>query len=470
MSDSRFERVCETVQQEMPRLPIPGVAVGVLNGDEENIAGFGVTNVEHPLPVTRDTLYQIGSITKTFLGTLVMRLSEMGKLDLHAPLKNYLTELKLCDEDATGHATMFHCLTHTGGWEGDYFDDFGRGDDALARMVAAMEALPQLTPLGRVWSYNNAGFYLAGRVIEVVTGKTFEAAMQEYIFEPLELKSSYFFAEDVITHTFAVGHERKDNKPRVARPWALARTASPAGGIISNIPDLFRYARFHMGDGSAVTHHHAQPENEPHGAMMPQNGIRLLSKESLRKMHAPRFGATDPESVGLTWYMREIEGVKILRHNGGTKGQVTSLQILPALNMAFAILTNGEEGSTLINSVAKTILEQYLGLAPKEDVPIEMRAPQLQDYVGHYEARADKVDISARDDELILQVTEKGGFPTPANPPPPTQPPPLRASFYAPEKIFLRDDPYKDYHGEFLRDEKGAIEWLRIFGRVHKRQ
>ena len=452
MTDSRFEKVCETVQQEMSRLPIPGVAVGVLYGGVENSAGFGVTNMEHASPVTRDTLYQIGSITKTFLGTLVMRLVEMGKLNLHAPLKNYLPELKLRDADATKNATMFHCLTHTGGWDGDYFDDFGRGDDALARMIVAMEQLEQLTPLGKVWSYNNAGFYLAGRVIEIVTGKPFEAAMQEYIFAPLELNATYFFAEDVITHSFVVGHDDIDNKPVVARPWALARTANPAGGIVSNIADLFRYARFHMGDGTT------------------ENGTRLLSKESLNEMHAPRFPATHPESVGLTWYMREINGTKILRHNGGTNGQVTSLQILPAHNMAFAILTNGGQGTLLINIVAQKILEQYLDISPKQDTPMEMSAAQLQTYIGRFHARADNVDVSLRDGALVLQVAEKGGFPTPASPPSPTQPPPVRAAFYAPDKIFILDDPYKDGHCEFLRNEKGEIEWLRIFGRVHKKQ
>src|SRR4051812_11285880 len=89
MSDSRFERVCEAVQQEMTRLSIPGVEVGVLYDGAEEIAGFGETSVENPLPVTRDTLYQIGSITKTYLGTLLMRLVEMGKVDLYAPLKTY---------------------------------------------------------------------------------------------------------------------------------------------------------------------------------------------------------------------------------------------------------------------------------------------------------------------------------------------------------------------------------------------
>ncbi len=78
MRDSRFEKICETVRREMSRLSIPGVAVGVLYGGVENSAGLGVTNVEHPSPVTRNTLFQIGSITKTFLGTLVMCLVELG--------------------------------------------------------------------------------------------------------------------------------------------------------------------------------------------------------------------------------------------------------------------------------------------------------------------------------------------------------------------------------------------------------
>lgn len=450
MTDSRFERVYETVQQEMERLNIPGVAVGILYEGKEHSAGLGVTSMETLVPVTPDTLFQIGSITKTFLGTLVMRLVEMGKVDLHAPLKTYLPALKLSDAEATNHATLFHCLTHTGGWEGDYFDDFGRGENALARMVEAMQQLPQLTPLGKVWSYNNAGFYLAGRVIEVVTGKPFEAAMAELVFEPLKLQNAYFFAEDVISRSFAVGHERENGQPIVARPWALARTANPAGGIVTNIADLFRYARFHMGDGTV-------------------NGARLLSKESLVEMQTPRFAANDPESVGLTWYMREVNGSKILRHDGGTNGQNTNFNILPAHHMAIAILTNGELGTTLVNATIKVILREYLEIAPKPDVAVEMNPAQLREYVGHYEARADNVDVSLQDGELIFQVTNKGGFPTPSDPPPPMQPPPVRVSFYAPDKVFARDDPYKERHWEFLRGESGKVEWVRAFGRTHKR-
>lgn len=452
MTDVRFERVCDTVRREMDRLPIPGVALGILYEGEEQSAGMGVTSVETRVPVTPQTLYQIGSITKTFLGTLVMRLVEMGEVELDAPIKHYLPDLKLQDADAMERATLFHCLTHTGGWLGDYFDDLGRGDDALARIVASMAQLPQLTPLGAVWSYNNAGFYLAGRVVEVVTGKPFESAMQELIFDPLGLENSYFFAEDVISRAFAVGHEKQsDNTITVARPWALSRSAHPPGGILSNIPDLLAYARFHMGDGSLP------------------DGTRILSQQSLTEMQTPYFPSTDPQSVGLTWYMRDVNGAKMFGHNGGTNGQLTVLQICPARKLAFAVLTNGDLGMTLTNNVTASILQHYLGIAPTVNVPIPMSAAELEPYVGRYEAPLDDAVLSVRDGELILQLTDKGGFPAKSSPPPGSQPPPVRAAFYAYDKLFVQEDPYKDARGQFLRDPGGEIRWLRFSGRIHKK-
>src|SRR4051794_11478909 len=231
----------------------PGVAIGMLHEGEEHVCGYGVTSVENPLPVDGDTLFQIGSITKTFTGTAAMILVERGLLDLDAPLRTYLPELKLADEDVAARVTMRHLLTHTGGWIGDYFADLGSGDDALARMVEALAEVPQLTPLGEVWSYNNAGFYLAGRVIEVLTGQTYEQTVQELVLEPLGLSNSFFFAEDVMTRRFAVGHLRnEDGPPTVARPWPIGRAHHAAGAIASSVRELLRWARFHMSDGEGV--------------------------------------------------------------------------------------------------------------------------------------------------------------------------------------------------------------------------
>lgn len=448
--DSRFERVCETIQSELERLPIPGAAVGVLYGDEEFRAGFGVTNVNHPLPITADTLFQIGSITKTFLATLVMRLVEQGKLELDAPLRTYLPELQLRDEYATQNATLRHCLQHTGGWLGDYFDDFGRGENALAKMVALMAMLPQMAPLGELFSYNNAGFYLAGRVIERVTKTTFERAMQEWIFDSLEIKHAYFFAEEVITQSFAVGHETIENQARVAEPWALARTAHPAGGIITNIGDLLQYARFQMGDGTT------------------KNGARILSRDALNEMHTPRVSATTPQSVGLAWFIYDVDGISFIEHGGGTKGQITRLVIAPEKNFACAILTNSGMGGILINKVLHEIWDAFLGAREAPLEPLALDEAALQTYVGRYDAALDYFDITTEQDKLVLQMIPKGGFPTPDVPPPPA-PPAVHAKFYAPDKIIVLDEPFQDARGDFLRDANGQLAWLRIMVRAHKK-
>jgi len=273
IENRRFRQVCEAAVRGLERLKVPGAAIGVVDGHAQHVAGFGITSVEHPLPVTADTLFQIGSITKTITGTAAMRLVEHGKLDLDAPLRTYLPDLRLADKDVAARVTLRHLFMHTGGWVGDYFDETGNGDDALAKMVERMAELPQLTPLGAVFSYNNSGFYLAGRVIEAVTGQTYEAAAKELVLDPLGMAMSFFFPGDVITHRFAVGHENPFDEnqpnPKVARPWPLARAAHPAGGLISTVEDLLRYARFHMGDGTA------------------HDGARVLAAESLALMHAP---------------------------------------------------------------------------------------------------------------------------------------------------------------------------------------
>ena len=242
----------EVVDEAMRRLHVPGVAVGILRSDGvEETTGFGVTSIENPLPVDADTLFQIGSISKTFTATAVMRLVEAGRLDLESPVRRYLPELRLLDSAATETVTLRHLLTHTAGFIGDDFTDTGQGDDAVARYVGHMSELPQVTPPGELFSYCNAGFVLAGRVIEVATGQTYEQAIHRLVLEPLEMQHTTFEPQLVMLRRFVVGHispfDEDHGEVRIARPWALARAANPAGGLSSSIRDLLRYARFHLG-------------------------------------------------------------------------------------------------------------------------------------------------------------------------------------------------------------------------------
>lgn len=146
-----------------------------------------------------------------------MRLVEQGRVDLDEPVRTYVPELRLRDEDVSARVTVLQLLNHTAGWAGDLMDDTGDGDDALARYVALMADIEQVTPLGATVSYNNASLSLAGRVIEKVTGQTFEQAIRDLLFEPLGLTNSSFFANEIMTRRFAVGHHLEPDGPPCCR-------------------------------------------------------------------------------------------------------------------------------------------------------------------------------------------------------------------------------------------------------------
>lgn len=130
------------VQESIDRAQVPGLSLGILHEGSEYVANFGVTSVENPVAVDTDTLFQIGSITKTFTATAVMRLVERGNLNLDRPIRTYLPDFHLADEDAGATVTLRHLLAHSGGWW-DLIGDTGENDDALAQFVAGPWSQPR---------------------------------------------------------------------------------------------------------------------------------------------------------------------------------------------------------------------------------------------------------------------------------------------------------------------------------------
>lgn len=432
------------------RLHIPGVAVGILHKGETYTEGFGVTNLENPVPVNVNTLFQIGSITKTFTGTAAMRLVEIGKLDLDMPVQHYLPDLRLSSDELTGRATLRHLFTHTAGWEGDYFDDYGPGDDAIALYTAHMAELPQLTPLGAIWSYNNAGFNLAGRVIEAVTDKTYEAAIKELVFDPLGMTSSFFFAADVMTHRFAVGHH-KGEPFSVARPWPISRCSHPAGGISSTVTDLLRYARFHLGDGTT------------------ESGECLLKPETVKFMQSQLAPAGNwADFVGVTWMLRDVGGVRLLGHGGSTNGFNATFELSTEHDFALVVLTNADNGSLLYDEITEWALKHLLGIKKQKPSLLELSDHELGTYAGKYQATLWNVELKLQGHQLWLHMEYRGGFPTRDTPPPDEPPPaPMRLGFYDQDRALILDPPMEDSRAEFLRNPDGSIAWFRFSGRIH---
>ncbi len=458
MTDQTYSKIFlqlrDLAQALKDHFHIPGVGIGILHRGSTYTSGLGISNVNVPQDVDADTIFQIGSITKTLTALTIMRLVDQDLVDLDTPLREYLPELKLADPHVTRQATLRHILTHTGGWEGDYFDDTGPGDDALQRMIPRLEKLPQETPLGEIYSYNNAGFYIAGRLIELLTNKPFEIAVHDHLLNPLGMDHSSFFVEDLITHRIAVGHEAvyagDERVPGILLPWGMPRASNAMGGLLSTVHDLLKYASFLMGNG------------------MTPKGDQIVKPQTLRKMFTPGISAANGEKIGISWFLRYADRVLIARHGGATNGQMAMLQFVPDHQFAVAVLTNSDRGSEFYQAWVKQAMAHLLGIIESEPKPISASSGDYAELLGSYEASAQNLQLKFDHGELILQVNLKGGFPVPESPAPPS-PPPVKMALCETDCLLALEEPFKGNRAEFLRGPDGRINWLRFSGRVHRR-
>lgn len=240
-ASSSYATLAEAVRGIQAKWSVPGITVGVLQDGAMTFHGFGTINVDTGLPVATGSIFQIGSITKVFTTTAVMRLVEAGKIELDAPISTYLPDVKLSTAESSKALTVRHMLNHMSGLFGDHFPDYGRGDDALERAIAEIGELTPTTEPDVAWSYCNLAFMIAGRVLEVVTGKTYEAVMDEQVFGPLKLSPITFFPEEAILHSAAAGHTTDASGNAVARPYPIARCSNAAGAIITSTENLLKF-------------------------------------------------------------------------------------------------------------------------------------------------------------------------------------------------------------------------------------
>jgi CubicO group peptidase (beta-lactamase class C family) len=448
--DAHWDDLCEYAAKLVKGKGVPGVVVGVLHKGEIATTGFGVTNVNHPLPVTDETLFEIASITKTFTGTAIMRLFEMGELEIDAPVRTYVPDFAVVDEPASAGTIIRHLLTHTAGWDGELYDDTGAGDDAVSRYVDRMADLEQLAPPGTDFSYNNAGFVLAGYIIEMVTGQSYQSAMKDLVLEPLGLQNCHFNSGDVMLHRFVVGHEVNDEGTHVTGPWPVPRSLHPAGGLVCHMQDLMRYARFHLGDGTTDA------------------GDRLLSAESMAQMHSPQVTIGGSEALGFAWMMNDTHGTRQVTHSGGWIGQVCELSLFPEHDFAVAVLANANRGGAVVGDVIGQALQRYLGLENTSSTPAKLSEADSASYAGRYTSPSEDVELSVYDGTLMRRVTDKHRFPE-GWPPLPVQPL-MSCVMYEKDRFNVLDD-----HGsvsgkiDIVRKSDGSIGWLRSGLRLLRR-
>ena len=373
--DTRHDALCEFVAAAAEEVRMPGVAVGVRSAGRDSYACHGVTSLENPVPVDPDTAFLLGSVTKTYTATALMCLVADGQVNLAAPVRDYLPELRLADACATAELTVRQLLNHTSGLGWGLIADTGEGDDALSRYVGRLAELEQVSRPGARASYSQAGFNMAGRILEKVTESSYEHAIASLLFEPLGLAHSYFDRDDVMTRRFSVGHNLgQDDRLHVARLWRRARGDNPAGGLVSSVADQLRWAAFHLGDGYVT------------------GSGRVLPAEVLAQMREPTVrlqGSTLGDAIGLGWFIREIDGVRAIGHGGTANGQFAELLMVPERDFAVVSLANaGPDGLAFNQAVLRWALETYLAVTHHDPEPPPYDEALTRELLRRYEGNA----------------------------------------------------------------------------------
>jgi CubicO group peptidase (beta-lactamase class C family) len=430
------DTLAEQLAAQVETHGVPGGAAGVLVGGEMQTACVGITNVEHPLPVTDTTLFQVASITKTFVSAGILLLQEEGKLSLDDPVGKHLPDLAARTGLDTDAITVEHVLSHQAGFDGDHLF-VGRIPDSLDQLADAR----RLFEPGTGVSYNNAAFSIAGEIIGAVSGTPFERFTKERLLDPLGI-TGFFTADDAITHRVAAPHfANKKGEPRVLRGtgwqpgWELGPVDRAAGGLITSVKGLLTWARFHF-DGADL------------------EGTRILSKESLDRMHAPVVQLDRWIGIGLDWF---VEG-RAIDHGGLTVGYCSTLVLVPDAEVAVVCLTHATTGGAVNQAMRRWALAEHAGIVetdPEPDPTVEVDTTRFE---GRFLAPFAQLTISAGSAPNQLTVTS-----TPRDDvdgwKPPTDPP-LTLAFVDDRHAVTIDAPGPERRTQFGFGDDGRAAWL----------
>jgi CubicO group peptidase (beta-lactamase class C family) len=348
-----YEKDLDVVLQElMTRWDIPGLAVGIVEGDEIVYAkGLGVQSLETQMPVTLDSVFCVQSVSKCLVATAIMQLAERGKLDLDAPLVQYLPYFNMGDERHR-QITIRQALSHTSGMpdmdEIEYVDLMTHpklDDGAAERFVRGLRGRKLIANPGERFSYSNIAYNVLGDLLAKVSTKSFESTMQEQILIPSGMPNSTFTLTDIPANLLAWPHLRSPEM-RVNSTYPYHRADAPASSLHTTVVDLCHWGITGLNRGNYL-------------------GQSLLSPAGYNLMWTAvaERGNLRPsiyEQMGLGWTLGHFNSVKTVSHGGGGFGGTAFLLILPEKNCAAVVLCNEESNAHFraVRAVADTLLNQ----------------------------------------------------------------------------------------------------------------
>jgi CubicO group peptidase (beta-lactamase class C family) len=356
---------------------VPGAAIGVLRGGEAVTACHGVTDVRTAEPVTAATRFAIGSLTKSMVATVIGGLAHAGRLSLDDDVAGHVPELR--GSGWAERATVRDLLANRSGLPLRAASEFGfdaraadADDGAVARLVADVAAGE---PAGPFWSYSNVGWCVLGRVIEAVTGTTWEQAMRTMLVEPAGLRGTVLAAEPAPGRVY--GHEVSTGGPVPVEPMAVPAYGPAGTSVVSTVTDMLRFAAWHLDDPSLA---------------------------AMRAVHAevPIYGWLDAWCLG--WARFDWAGGPVWGWDGLVDGERSVLRIMPAQHAALVLLTNCGTGRAMYRSLLAEIMEPLFGIrAPALNLdPSPGAAGDLGRFAGTYAWPDRRIDVTAGADALLI--------------------------------------------------------------------
>lgn len=358
----------EYVRAQMRERHVPGAAIAVIkNGKIVKAEGYGLANVELNVPATKETVFEIGSVSKQITAAAIMLLVEEGKVDLDEKISKYLS----ASPETWKNVTVRNLLTHTSGVKS--YTGIASGFELTKRLkrdgfVKAIGAHPLEFEPGERYNYSNSGYNLLGFIIESVSGESYWDFLQKRIFKPLGMNRTANRDPQFIVPNRADGYEWENGK-LVGRDYDLTDVFS-AGAIVSTVTDLAKWDAALRGE-------------------------TLLKKESKEKIWTPvRFNSGKSYPYGLGWNVTEFRGHKLLSHGGQTAGFAANISRYADDNFTVIVLTNlGDQGlgTAIARGIAKIYLPDVSLRALKEQKSADANiAIQMQNALRSYlEAKLD---------------------------------------------------------------------------------
>jgi CubicO group peptidase (beta-lactamase class C family) len=361
----------------MARDQIPGVAMGVVEGGHLVFArGFGYRDVDKHLSVTPDTLFALGSCSKAFTATAIAMLADEGRISLDAPVRSRLPDFSLADPVASETLTTRDILTHQSGLpRHDFF--WYRAAFSRDELYDRLRFLEPAGPSRTRWRYNSLMFVVAGRIVEQVSGESWESFVQERILLPLDMRRTVLSAEAMETDpNHASPYALRDGRVRKIPMLKHLSAIAPAGAVQTTVRDLSRWLTFHAT---------RSPE--------------LLGEGMWRELHRPHAEMPAPAEsevqhpyYALGWIHESYRGHPLVVHNGAIDGFTVHLGFLPETGQGLILLMNRDLAREALMALAYSAYDRLLGLEPLD---WEGRLKEIPEPLQHVSAIALDFPIKA---------------------------------------------------------------------------